>query len=78
MATDLAGTVITRLFSYEPEVQAFRQWQDTAMVGVSPHHLHRPVQDVSVYMMITTGLLVTATKPIAKVIKLLCMQCEKT
>ena len=50
MATALAGTLIERVFSYRKEVKAFRQWQDSAM-------------DISVYMLITTGVIAATTKP---------------
>ena len=50
MATALASTLIERVFSYRKEVMAFRQWQDSAM-------------DISVYMLITTGVIAATTKP---------------
>ena len=50
MATAIAGTVIEMVFSYRKEVKAFRQWQDSAM-------------DISVYMLITTGVIAATTKP---------------
>ena len=54
MATALASTLIERVFSYRKEVMAFRQWQDSAM-------------DISVYMLITTGVIAATTKPQPKV-----------
>ena len=50
MATAIAGTVIEMVFSYRKEVKAFRQWEDSAM-------------DISVYMLVTTGVIAATTKP---------------
>ena len=57
MATAIAGTVIEMVFSYRKEVKAFRQWQDSAM-------------DISVYMLITTGIIAATTKPQPQVNKI--------
>ena len=57
MAQMLAGTLIERVFSYRKEVKAFRQWQDSAM-------------DISVYMLITTGIIAATTKPQPQVNKI--------
>ena len=57
MATALASDLIQRVFSYRTEVMAFRQWQDSAM-------------DISVYMLITTGIIAATTKPQPQVNKI--------
>ena len=54
MASDVAGKILQNIFTYEKEVKAFRMWQDS-------------VQDVSVYMLITIGIITASTKPLANV-----------